>query len=79
MTRHRFDPFSFVAGLLFVALALYFLSGAHAPADLTAEWLWPVLILAPGMLLVLYGVRRTIDARSAPAPEEREDPAAEDD
>jgi hypothetical protein len=63
MTRHRFDPFSFVAGLLFVALALYFLSGAHAPADLAAAWLWPVLILAPGLLLVLYGVRRTIDAR----------------
>lgn len=63
MMRHRFDPFSFVAGLLFVAFAIYFLSAAHTPADLAAAWLWPVIVLAPGLLLVLYGVRRTIDAR----------------
>jgi hypothetical protein len=77
MTRHRFDPFSFVAGLLFVSLALFFLGGVRTPADLRAAWLWPVFILAPGALLVLYGVRRTIGARDVHSPEEEPDRADE--
>jgi len=77
MTRHRFDPFSFVAGSLFVAFALFFLSGARTPADLAAAWVWPALILAPGLLLVLYGIRRTLGPRE-PEPSDEVGPADEE-
>jgi membrane protein implicated in regulation of membrane protease activity len=65
MKRHAFDPLSFVAGSVLVVFALFFLSGARTAADLGAAWLWAVLVLAPGALLVLSGIRRVIEERQA--------------
>lgn len=58
MSRHRFDPFSFVTGLALAVFGLLFLTGSRTPADLGAAWVWPALLLVPGLLLVLYGIRR---------------------
>jgi hypothetical protein len=68
MRRHAFEPFSFVAGLLFVVLALFFLSGERTAGDLSAAWIWPVLILAPGLLLVLHALGRMTRSRGAEEP-----------
>ena len=68
MKRHAFDPFSFVAGSVCVALALFFLGDERTAADLDADWIWPVLILAPGLLLVLYAVGRMTRSRGAEEP-----------
>jgi hypothetical protein len=60
MKRHDFDPASLLFGVLFLALALYFLFSERTVADLGSRWLWPVVILTPGLLMVLYGVRRAL-------------------
>jgi hypothetical protein len=72
MKRHDFDPASFVSGMLFVVLALFFLFGERTVADLGARWIWPVVILTPGLLMVLYGVRRALRpaVEGTPRPEE---------
>jgi uncharacterized membrane protein YidH (DUF202 family) len=77
MTPHRFDPVSFVAGVVVVAFALFFLTGTRTPTDVGTTWLWPVLILTPGALLVLGGVRRVLEDR-APRRSEGPDGSAED-
>jgi hypothetical protein len=55
--RHAFDPVSFVFGLLFAFLAVFVLSG-NTLADLYPLWVWTLPVMALGLLVVLYGVRR---------------------
>ncbi len=74
MKRHPFDPFSFVAGSVCAALALFFLGGERTAADLDADWIWPVLILVPGLLLVLYALGRMTRPRGAEEPTPAEPP-----
>jgi len=57
MTRHPFDPFSFVLGFMFALLGLYFLVGDRTAADLGVGWIWPVPVLVVGLLATLYGAR----------------------
>lgn len=71
MRPHRFDPLSFVAGILFASLGAILLWGRVELHDLrpSALWAWP--ILAAGLLFTLYGVRRLLDERAAEhAPEQ---------
>ncbi len=62
MHRHRFDPISFVFGLLFLALSVLFVVPAepwHIYFDrLTLGWLWPLLVIAAGLALLVPAVRR---------------------
>ncbi len=58
MKRHSLDPLSLVFGLLFTAMALTFLGGNRSVADLGAARLWPIPIIAVGMLVFLYGAKR---------------------
>lgn len=57
MTRHAFDPFSFVLGLVFALLGLFFLLGDRTAADLGPGWIWPVPVVVVGLLAILYGAR----------------------
>lgn len=89
MKRHAFDPVSLVFGLLFAFLAVFVLSGNNL-ADLYPLWVWTLPVMAVGLVVVLYGVRRLLTpapAGSAPStiagpePDERgasEMPADED-
>ncbi len=52
------DPFSFVFGLLFALLGLFFLTGDRSVADIGTTWIWPVTILTLGLLMVLYAGKR---------------------
>ncbi len=72
MKRHRFDPLSFVAGLVFTLFGAMVLWGhvdLHALRP-SALWAWPILIA--GLLFSLYGARRLLE-------EWPRSPAAEDD
>ena len=59
MKPHAVDPFSFVFGLLFALMGLFFLTGDRSVADLGSTWIWPVAILTLGLLMVLYAGKRT--------------------
>lgn len=59
MRRHRFDPFSFVFGGLFVGLSLFVLLGGSL-GDLGGMWSWIVPTLVVGALVVGYAVRAAV-------------------
>lgn len=67
--RHPLDPVSLVFGFTFTAAGLLFLSGQLDQA-LRLRWLWPVLLLALGVGILLdAGTRRR-------PPEDRPEPPA---
>jgi len=58
MKTHRFDPISFVSGLVITLLGLAFLI-PQTPVDVVdvltdlGGWFWPVLLLAVGVAVLL--------------------------
>jgi hypothetical protein len=63
MKRHAFDPTSFVLGLAFAALGLFFLVGDRTAADIGWKWMWPVPLVVLGLLFVISATRRVIAQR----------------
>ena len=63
MKRHTFDPTSFVLGLAFAALGLFFLVGDRTAADIGWKWMWPVPLVVLGLLFVISATRRVIAQR----------------
>jgi hypothetical protein len=79
MRRHALDPVSLVFGFAFTAAGVLFLAGQLDQA-IRLRWLWPVLLLALGLGILLdLGTRRE-QAPAHPAAAEPEpvvaDPAA---
>lgn len=65
MQRHRFDPLSFIFGLLFVAIAGVALIDADLLAFGDLAWVAPaLLVVAGGALLLSSAGRRGTDDRS---------------
>ena len=58
MKRHEFDPTSFVLGLAFAALGLFFMVGDRTAADIGWKWMWPVPLVVLGVLFVISATRR---------------------
>ena len=63
MKRHEFDPTSFVLGLAFAALGLFFLVGDRTAADIGWKWMWPVPVIVLGLLFVISATRRVMAQR----------------
>lgn len=63
MKRHAFDPTSFVLGLAFAALGLFFLVGDRTAADIGWKWMWPVPLVVLGLLFVISATRRVMAQR----------------
>jgi cytochrome c-type biogenesis protein CcmH/NrfF len=63
MRRHEFDPTSFVLGLAFAALGLFFLLGDRTAADIGWKWMWPVPLILLGLLFVISATRRVMAQR----------------
>jgi cytochrome c-type biogenesis protein CcmH/NrfF len=63
MKRHAFDPTSFVLGLAFAALGLFFLVGDRTAADIGWKWMWPVPLVVLGLLFVISAIRRVTAQR----------------
>jgi hypothetical protein len=82
MRRHELDPVSLVFGFAFTAAGALFLAGRLDQA-VRLRWLWPVLLLALGLGILLdLNVRRPkgVAEAAAEAPvalDEPEPPAAE--
>jgi hypothetical protein len=70
MRRHELDPVSLVFGFAFTAAGLLFLAGRVDQA-VRLRWLWPVLLLALGLAILLdLNVRRpraAVEPADAPA------------
>lgn len=64
MKRHPFDPWSFVFGALFLITGLAFLTDSIDLLHTNAARLWPLPVLAIGLLIVLTSVRRATAQRS---------------
>jgi hypothetical protein len=65
MRRHSFDPISFVFGLMFAVLGMAFVSGNVDLSNLHASWIWPLPLIALG-LLMLFSARRRGEHVSRP-------------
>ena len=63
MKRHAFDPTSFVLGLAFAGLGLFFLVGDRTAADIGWKWMWPVPLVVLGLLFVISATRRVMAQR----------------
>ena len=80
MDKHRFDPISFVFGLAFVAVALLFV----IPEDpweiyfggLSLGWLWPLLVIAAGVALLVPVLRGAV---TSPSTDDADDPGTSED
>lgn len=66
MQRHRFDPISFVFGLGFTAAASWALLSDGNLDLLDGRWVWPVLLLLGGALLLSSVVKK---GGPAPSPD----------
>jgi hypothetical protein len=78
MRRHELDPLSLVFGFAFTSAGLLFLAGRLDQA-VRLRWLWPILLLALGLgvLLDLNTRRPKVSAEPPAAPDEAEPVAAE--
>jgi hypothetical protein len=69
MRRHSFDPISFVFGLMFAVLGMAFVSGNVDLSNLHASWIWPLPLIALG-LLMLFSARRRGEHVTRPTEDE---------
>jgi hypothetical protein len=65
MTRHRFDPLSFIFGALFVIVAAVGLIDRELLTVADLRWIAPGLLVAAGALLLVLSGRRTGSDRDA--------------
>jgi len=57
MRRHRFDPISFVFGVLFTVFALAGLADVALPYVFDVRWLVPSLLVVVGLVLLVSSAR----------------------
>lgn len=64
MQRHEFDGVSFVAGILFAAIGIWFLIPG-APTQIfdnlgeVAGWIWPAALVAIGIAVLVPALTKT--------------------
>jgi hypothetical protein len=60
MRGHRFDPFSFLFGAVFVTIGATFLFGASGSGDVRAVHVWPAVVVVVGAALALWAIGRVL-------------------
>jgi hypothetical protein len=81
MKFHRFDPLSFVVGLATMVFGGILLWGDLDVPDVRPSHFWPLPVLALGLMLTLYGVRRLVESsptNAVGAPDEGDEDEVEE-
>ena len=68
MKRHSLDPFSLVFGITFAALGVVFLVSRLDASQLHLQWVWPIPMIALGVLIVALAGMRTSRERAGLPP-----------
>lgn len=58
MHQHRFDVVSFFFGVIFLGVGLTAVFGDEDVTALEARWIWPSLLVAAGLAIVVFSVLR---------------------
>jgi hypothetical protein len=53
--RHRFDPLSFLFGIVLLVVSLTFLLSGHFPA-IRPSRIWPLALIAVGVTLAIWAI-----------------------
>ena len=69
MKRHRFDPFSFLFGALFVTVGATFLFGSTRVGDVHPARLWPAALAVVGATLALSAAARLLRLAAEAVPD----------
>ena len=77
MKRHRMDPFSLVFGISFAALGLGTMIGHWDVTNWKLPWIWPLPIIAIGLLIVVMAARSGRQEPSTPPGSSSTDPGTE--
>jgi hypothetical protein len=60
MKRHRFDPFSFLFGAVFLTVGLTVATGGSGVDAVRPFRAWPAAVILTGLVLVLWTVSRVV-------------------
>jgi hypothetical protein len=60
MKRHRFDPFSFLFGALFLTIGLTVATGGSGVDAVRPFRSWPTAVILTGLVLVLWTASRVV-------------------
>ncbi|MGH2594491.1 MAG: hypothetical protein ACRDH7_00840 [Actinomycetota bacterium] len=66
MKRHRFDPFSFVFGALFMVVGATFLFGGSGLTAARPVRMWPAATIVVGVSLAAWAVGRAVHRETTP-------------
>jgi hypothetical protein len=77
MKHHRLDPFSLVFGISFAALGLGAMIGHWDVTNWKLPWIWPLPIIAIGLLIVVMAARSGRQEPSTPPGSSSTDPGTE--
>ena len=69
MKRHRFDPFAFLFGAVFLTIGLTVATGGSGADAVRPFRSWPTAVILTGLVLVLWTASRVVRSLSGEEPE----------
>jgi hypothetical protein len=70
MSRHRFDPFSFLFGALFLTVGLTVATGGSGVDAVRPFRSWPTAVILTGLVLVVWAASRVLRPEAGESPAE---------
>jgi len=76
MKRHRFDPFAFLFGAVFLTIGLTVATGGSGADAVRPFRSWPAAVIVTGLVLVLWTASRVVRSLSGEEAEVAGEPVA---